>query len=42
MRSLGHYPSSAQLEAMVAEVDTEATHTVDFGEFLEMMAKLLQ
>jgi Ca2+-binding EF-hand superfamily protein len=27
---------------MVAEVDTEATHTVEFGEFLEMMAKLLQ
>jgi calmodulin len=42
MRALGHHPAAAELEVMVADVDTEGTQTVEFAEFLEMMAKQLQ
>jgi calmodulin len=41
-RALGQNPSMSEVEAMVADVDTEGTHTVEFSEFLEMMAKLLK
>jgi calmodulin len=41
MRALGHHPAAAELQAMVAEVDTEGTETVEFAEFLDMMAKQL-
>jgi calmodulin len=41
-RALGQNPSASEVEAMVAEVDTEGTQTVDFSEFLEMMARLLR
>jgi calmodulin len=42
MRSLGQNPSAAELDAMVAEVDTEGAKTVEFTEFLDMMAKQLE
>ena len=41
MRSLGQYPSQRELEEMVAEVDTDGNKTVEFTEFLDMMAKQL-
>lgn len=41
MKSLGQYPSQRELEEMVAEVDTDGNKTVEFSEFLDMMAKQL-
>jgi Ca2+-binding EF-hand superfamily protein len=39
-RALGQNPSVSEVEAMVAEVDTEGTQTVEFSEFLEMIVRL--
>ncbi|XP_053112231.1 calmodulin-like protein 3 [Hemicordylus capensis] len=39
MRSLGHNPTEAELQTMVSEVDANGTGTVDFSEFLSLMAK---
>lgn len=41
MRSLGQHPSQRELEEMVAEVDTDGSMTVEFAEFIDMMAKQL-
>lgn len=39
MRSLGQNPSDAELQDMINEVDADGNGTIDFGEFLTMMAK---
>lgn len=39
MRSLGHNPTEAELQGMINEVDANCSSTVDFPEFLSLMAK---
>ena len=39
MRSLGQNPSEAELQDMINEVDANGNGTVDFPEFLTMMAR---
>ncbi|VFQ64027.1 unnamed protein product [Cuscuta campestris] len=38
MRSLGRSLSEAELEEMIKEADTDGSGTVDFNEFIELMA----
>ncbi|NXY91894.1 CALMS protein, partial [Alcedo cyanopectus] len=38
MRSLGQNPTEAELRDMVGEADGDGSGTVDFGEFLSLMA----
>merc|ERR1712000_241224 len=42
MRSLGQNPTEAELKDMIDEVDTDQNGTIDFPEFLTMMAKKMQ
>ncbi|KAK2497743.1 hypothetical protein MC885_007895 [Smutsia gigantea] len=42
MRSLGQNPTEAELRGMVGEIDHDSSGTVDFPEFLGMMAKQMQ
>ncbi|NWV03593.1 CALMS protein, partial [Ptilonorhynchus violaceus] len=42
MRSLGQNPSEAELRDMVAEVDADGGGTVDFAEFLSLMARKMR
>ncbi|XP_064623165.1 calmodulin-A-like [Lineus longissimus] len=42
MRSLGQNPSESELQEMVNEVDTDGNGTIDFEEFLAMMAKKMR
>lgn len=42
MRSLGLNPTEAELRGMVGEIDRDGSGTVDFPEFLGMMAKQIQ
>ncbi|XP_053388872.1 uncharacterized protein LOC123524074 [Mercenaria mercenaria] len=39
MRSLGQNPTDTELRDMINEVDIDGNGEIDFGEFLEMMAK---
>ncbi|XP_035716257.1 calmodulin-A [Folsomia candida] len=39
MRSMGKFPSAAELEQMISEVDGDGSGTIDFQEFLSMMAR---
>ncbi|XP_064630950.1 calmodulin-like [Lineus longissimus] len=39
MRSLGQNPTEAELQVMVNEVDADGNGTIEFPEFLTMMAK---
>lgn len=39
MRSLGQNPTDAELRDMISEVDADGNGTVDFPEFLTMMAR---
>ncbi|KFQ84767.1 Calmodulin, partial [Phoenicopterus ruber ruber] len=39
MRSLGQNPTEAELQDMINEVDADGNGTIDFPEFLTMMAK---
>ncbi|CAD5123113.1 DgyrCDS11487 [Dimorphilus gyrociliatus] len=39
MRSLGQNPSDTELQDMINEVDVDGNGTIDFNEFLSMMAK---
>jgi len=41
LRALGNNPTQEEIEQMIEEVDEDGSGTIDFGEFLEMMAKKL-
>ena len=41
MRSLGQNPTEAELQDMINEVDADGNGTIDFPEFLTMMARLV-
>merc|ERR1719310_404277 len=41
MRSLGRKPTREELEAMIAEVDDDASGRIEFKEFLSLMAAKL-
>ncbi len=41
LRALGNNPTEEELEIMINEVDEDGSGTIDFKEFLEMMAKKL-
>ncbi|KAF8652894.1 hypothetical protein AX16_004082 [Volvariella volvacea WC 439] len=38
MRSLGQNPSETELQTMIGEVDKDKSGSIDFSEFLDMMA----
>ena len=38
MRSLGQNPTEAELQDMINEVDADGNGTLDFPEFMELMA----
>ncbi|KAJ6466852.1 hypothetical protein C8R45DRAFT_1020304 [Mycena sanguinolenta] len=42
MRSLGQNPTESELQDMINEVDADGNGTIDFHEFLAMMAKKFQ
>jgi calmodulin len=42
MRSLGQNPTEAELQDMINEVDAEGNGTIDFPEFLTMMARKMK
>ena len=42
MRSLGQNPTEAELQDMVNEVDADGNGTIDFPEFLNLMAKKMK
>merc|ERR1711874_646772 len=42
MRSLGQNPTEAELADMINEVDTDGSGTIDFSEFLNLMARKMK
>jgi calmodulin len=42
MRSLGQNPTEAELQDMINEVDADGSGTIDFPEFLSLMARYFQ
>ena len=40
--SLGQAPSEAELKELIREYDADGNGTLDFNEFLELMAKKLK
>merc|ERR1711924_17234 len=42
MRSLGQNPTEAELQGMINEVDVDGSGTIDFPEFLNLMAKKMK
>ena len=42
MRSLGQNPTEAELQDMINEVDADGNGTIDFPEFLTMMARQMK
>jgi calmodulin len=42
MRSLGQNPTEAELQDMITEVDSDGNGTVDFPEFLRLMARRMR
>ena len=42
MRSLGQNPTEAELQDMINEVDADGNGTIDFPEFLNLMARKMQ
>ncbi|NXO20178.1 CALMS protein, partial [Cisticola juncidis] len=42
MRSLGQNPTEAELQAMVGELDADGSGTIDFPEFLSLMARKMR
>lgn len=41
MRSLGQNPTEAELQDMINEVDADGNGTIDFPEFLSLMARFV-
>ena len=42
MKTLGQNPTEAELQHMVQEVDADGNGTIDFSEFLTMMARKMK
>lgn len=42
MRSLGQNPTEAELQDMINEVDADQNGTIDFSEFLNLMARKMK
>lgn len=42
MRSLGQNPTEAELQDMINEVDVDGNGTIDFPEFLSLMARKMR
>ncbi|XP_023236518.1 calmodulin-like isoform X3 [Centruroides sculpturatus] len=42
MRSLGQTPTQAELHDMIKEVDTDGSGSIEFAEFLNLMAKKMK
>lgn len=42
MRSLGQNPTEAELQEMIHEVDADGNGTIDFPEFLNLMARKMK
>jgi len=42
MRSLGQNPTEAELQDMISEVDADGNGTIDFAEFLNLMARKMK
>jgi calmodulin len=42
MRSLGQNPTEAELQDMISEVDVDGNGTIDFPEFLNLMARKMK
>ena len=42
MRSLGQNPTEAELQDMINEVDADGNGTIDFPEFLSLMARKMK
>ena len=42
MRSLGKNPTEAELQDMINEVDADGNGTIDFPEFLSLMARKMK
>lgn len=42
MRSLGQSPTEADLRQMISEVDADGSGTIDFAEFLTLMARKIK
>lgn len=42
MRSLGQNPTEAELQDMINEVDADGNGTIDFPEFLHLMARKMK
>lgn len=42
MRSLGQNPTEAELDELVEEVDADGSGTIDFNEFLDLMAEKMR
>ena len=42
MRSLGQNPTEAELQDMVKEVDVDGSGTIEFSEFLNLMARKMR
>ena len=42
MRSLGQNPTEAELMDMIQEIDADGSGTIDFPEFLTMMARKMK
>ena len=42
MKSLGQNPTDAELQDMINEVDSDGNGTIDFNEFLTMMARKMK
>lgn len=42
MRSLGQNPTEAELQDMINEVDADGNGTIDFPEFLNLMARKMK
>lgn len=42
MRSLGQNPTEAELQDMITEVDADGNGTIDFPEFIQLMARKMK